>query len=192
MEPKLLSKLCVSFVALLMLVGCNRPSAETPTETPSSDQVLQTAEAIAQATLAAVTPTPTRVPATDTPEIPTETPTPNFTATPSSPILTADYNANIRNGPGENYDIIDYILAGSQGNVTGRYDNSPIGTWWYIERIGGGINGWVWDGAVTVAGNTSGIPVLALPPTSTPTKEPTNPPAATNTPGPTATYTPTP
>ncbi len=189
MEPY---KLLIGAMFTVLIAGCNRPGQESPTETPSSDQVLQTAQAIAEATLAAVTPTPTRVPATETPALPSETPTPDFTATPSSPIITADYNANIRQGPGENYEVIDVILGGAQGNVTGRYDNTPIGTWWYIERIGGGLNGWVWSGAVSVSGNASGVPVLALPPTSTPTKEPTGVPGPTNTPGPTATATATP
>ncbi len=168
--------------AAAALAGCNRPGAETPTETPSSDQVLLTAQAIAEATMAAVTATPTRVPPTDTPEVPTDTPTPMLTATPSSPIITADYNANIRNGPGEIYEVIDVILAGSQGNVIGRYDNSPIGTWWYIERIGEGLNGWVWDGAVTLSGSALGVPALEAPPTSTPSPEPTSPPQPTDTP----------
>lgn len=158
------------------------PGAETPTETPSADQVLQTAQAMAEATLAAETPTATRVPPTATPDIPTQTPTPVLTATPSSPIVTADYNANVRRGPGESYEAIDIFLAGAQGNVVGRYDNSPIGTWWFIERIGEGLNGWVWSGAVTLSGSAVGVPVLALPPTSTPTPEPTSPPQPTATP----------
>lgn len=172
------------------MTGCNLPGGETPTETPSSDQVLQTAQAIAEATLAAVTPTPTRVPPTVTPDVPTATPTTASTATPSSPIVTANYNANIRNGPGEIYLVVDVILAGAQGNVVGRYDNSPIGTWWYIERIGEGLNGWVWDGAVSLSGSTLGVPVLEAPPTSTPSPEPTGEPQPTIAPTASATATP--
>lgn len=174
-----------------LLAACNRPGAETPTATPSSDQVLQTAQAIAEATLAAITPTATRVPPSDTPDVPTETPAPEVTATPSSPIITADYNANVRRGPGEGYEVLDVILLGAQANVVGRYDDSPIGTWWYIERIGDGRDGWVWSGAVSLSGNANGVPGLTPPPTSTPTEEPTDAPAPTEEPTaePTATST---
>lgn len=182
-------KTMLSTVALAALLSaCNLPGREEATATPSSDQVLQTAQAIAAATLSAVTDTPTPLPPTDTPSPPTETPTPAATATPSSPVITADYNANVRNGPGEEYEVIDFLLAGDQANAIGRYDDSPIGTWWLIERIGEGLSGWVWSGAVTLSGSDLGLPVLEPPPTSTPSPEPTGEPVPTNTP--TATGTP--
>ena len=172
----------------VLLAGCNLPGRQPATPTLSSDQVLQTAQAIAQATLAAATPTPTQLPPSPTPAPPTDTPQPSPTGTPSSPIVTANYNANIRRGPdAEGYEGIDFLLAGAQAAVLGRYDNSPIGTWWYIRPISGGRDGWVWSGAVSFSGSEFGIPVLTPAPTSTMPPEPTS----TQTPTLTPTITPT-
>ena len=100
--------------------GCNLSRTPEPTATISSDQVLLTAQAIAQQTLEASTPTITKtsVPPTDT--VPAETLTPTETPTPTSPIVTADYNSNVRAGPGEEYEIIDFLLIGQTANVAGR------------------------------------------------------------------------
>ena len=171
-----------------LLAGCNFPGSEAIPPTLSSDQVVETAQAIAQATLAAVTPTATRLPPTPSPAIPTNTPLPAATLTPASPVVTANYNANIRRGPGENYEVLDYLLGGKQADVLGRYDNSPIGTWWYVRPIGGGITGWVWAGALAFSGSDFGIPALTPAPTSTSAPEPTSTPTQT----PTPTLTPTP
>jgi len=164
-------------ILLLTLGACNLSSQEDSTPTPSSEQVLVTARAIAQSTLDAASPTPTLAPPTDTPGPPTETSTPGPTDTPSITTAVADYNANIRSGPGEEYEIIDFILAGEAGEIVGRYDDTPIGTWWLIRRFGEtGRDGWVWEGAVTLSGNDASVPVLEPPPTPTPAPEPTGPP----------------
>ncbi len=170
-----------------LLAGCNFPGSEAITPTLSSDQVVETAQAIAQATLAAVTPTQTQLPATPSPAPPTDTPLATATPTSGAPVVTANYNANIRRGPGENYEALDFLLGGKQADVLGRYDNSPIGTWWYVRPIGGGITGWVWSGAVTFSGNAFVVPLLTPAPTSTSTPEPTSAPTQTPTVTPTGT-----
>jgi len=163
-------------ILLFALGACNLSSQEDSTPTPSSEQVLVTARAIAQSTLDAASPTPTLAPPTDTPGPPTETATPGPTDTPSITTAVADYNANIRSGPGEEYEIIDFILAEEAGEIVGRYDDTPIGTWWLIRRFGEtGRDGWVWEGAVTLSGNEASVPVLEPPPTPTPTEEPPGP-----------------
>ena len=168
----------VGLMILFTLSACNFSSQEADTPSPSSEQVLQTAQAIAQATLDAVTPTQTMAPPTDTPGPPTETLTPEPTDTPSIPTAVADYNANIRSGPGEEYEVIDFILSEEAGEIIGRYDDTPIGTWWFIRRFGeAGRDGWVWGGAVTLSGNETGVPVLEPPPTATPTEAPPGPTA---------------
>ena len=164
-------------ILLFALGACNLSSQESSTPTPSSEQVLVTARAIAQSTLDAASPTPTLAPPTDTPGPPTETSTPGPTDTPSITTAVADYNANIRSGPGEEYEIIDFILAEEAGEIVGRYDDTPIGTWWFIRRFGEtGRDGWVWEGAVTLSGNESSVPVLEPPPTPTSAPDPTEPP----------------
>lgn len=175
----------VGVLFLFTLSACNFSSQEADTPTPSSEQVLQTAQAIAQATIDSATSTPTLAPPTDTPGPPTETFTPEPTGTPSIPTAVANYNANIRSGPGEEYEIIDFILAEEAGEIVGRYDDTPIGTWWFIRRFGdAGRDGWVWSGAVTLSGSEAGIPILEPPPTPTPTEEPTGPPPPSETPPP--------
>ncbi len=168
---------------LPILASCNLPSREAESPTPSSEQVLQTAQAIAQSTRDAVTPSPLPPTRTNTPEPPAETATPEPTGTPSIPTAVADYNANIRSGPGEEYEVIDFILAGEAGEIIGRWDDTPIGTWYFIRRFGeAGRDGWVWGGAVTLSGNEFGVPAMTPPPTPSGTPEPTNPPAPTETP----------
>jgi hypothetical protein len=105
-------------------------------------------------------------------------------------VITANYNANIRRGPGQDYEALDILFGGKQADVLGRYDNSPIGTWWYVRPIEAGITGWVWSGAVTLGGSDLGVPLLTPAPTTTPTPEPTGVPSATPTATPTASPTP--
>jgi hypothetical protein len=44
----------------------------------------------------------------------------------------------------------------------GRFDDTPIGTWYLVQRIDVGKDGWVWSGAVTLNGDPALIP-LATP-----------------------------
>jgi uncharacterized protein YgiM (DUF1202 family) len=171
-----LSKIALAGIMILPMVsGCGGSPSPAATPTLSKEDVLATAQAIAEATRLAASPTPP--PPTPTPTVTPilETATPTVTATPASATVTATYNANVRMGPGEEYPVIDFLLAGQQGEVLGRYDNSPIGTWYYIKRVGVGLNGWVYSGAVTVGGDASKIPVLEAPPTPTPGPSPTPP-----------------
>ncbi|MGA9534159.1 MAG: SH3 domain-containing protein, partial [Anaerolineales bacterium] len=115
----------------------------------------------------------TRVPKTATPTPIPETPTPTTSPTPESALLIADYNANVRSGPGDVFGGIDFLLQGDQANVEGRYLNDQSGTWYYITRVDQGLPGWIWGGAVTVAGNEATIPFLDSPPTPTPGPSPT-------------------
>jgi SH3-like domain-containing protein len=166
----------------LFVASCSIFAGEQGTPTLSSDAVLQTARAVANATRSAKTSTPTAAPTDPSSPTPLATLEPTETTTPSGIAITADYNANVRNGPGDEYEIIDFILAGQTAEVVGRYDDTPIGTWWFIRRIGQGIDGWVWSGVGTLSGNESLIPFLVPPPTSTPVPLPTNTPGPTDTP----------
>jgi hypothetical protein len=176
------SSLFILLVCLLGITSCSKEAEPSAEPTRSSEDVLRTAEAIADKTRQAVTPTHTNTPIPPSPtELPmTNTPVP--TATPAVPIVRPTYNANVRSGPDETYEIIDFFLEGQEAEVIGRYDHPTMGTWWYIKRIGEGLNGWVWNGAVVLSGNAGAIPYFDPPPTSTPSPRPTNPPAPTDTP----------
>jgi len=151
-------------LASAFAAGCGLGRAPA-TPTISSDDVLRTAQAYAEATRRAVTATPSETPVPPTATIPPATYTPSPTATPSFPVVTAKYNVAVRSGPGEEYPVIDLFLQGQTAQAAGRIDDTPIGTWWLIIRIGQGLNGWVWSGATDFAGDETTIPVLTPPPT---------------------------
>jgi hypothetical protein len=75
-------------------------------------------------------------------------------------MVTADYNAYVRSSPDESADNVDFLLEGQRGYIVGRYENETTGTWWLIERIDEGKDGWIWSGAVTTSGDTLGVPLI--------------------------------
>jgi uncharacterized protein YgiM (DUF1202 family) len=85
----------------------------------------------------------------------------------------ADYNANVRSGPDEDFAIVDFLLLGDQANAVGRYLSEETGTWYYLIRLNEGINGWIWGGAVTILGDEDLIPFLDPPPEPTEGPSPT-------------------
>jgi hypothetical protein len=143
-----------------------------PTPTLSADAVLSTAQAIAEQTRSAATPTFTLAPVSPTATLPLETGTPTPTATSTSAVVTANYNANVRSGPGENYLVIDVFLQGETAAAVGKYDDPIGGRWWSIHRLAQGIDGWVWGGAVVFSGEDASVPFLIPPPTPTKTPVP--------------------
>jgi len=154
----------MSLVILAVVLGaCSGANAGTPT--PSAEDVIRTAEALAQQTRQAATATlsPTAVtPTTPTATLVLATPTLAVSATPvvSGPVATANYPVAVRDGPGEQYEDIDLFLTGQMARVVGRYDDTPIGTWFLLQRIDVGLDGWVWSGAVTLTGDPALIPVI--------------------------------
>ncbi len=153
--------------AFLVSAGCSLSAGTASTPTPSAEQVIRTAQAMAEATRGAATPTLPPSPVPPSPTMPLATDTPASTSTPTSPIATADYNANVRSGPDESYPVIDVFLQGQTADVVGRNNNlssgTSGGTWWLLRRIGGGLDGWVFSGAVTLSGDSSGVPNQELP-----------------------------
>jgi uncharacterized protein YgiM (DUF1202 family) len=154
-------------IALLLvwvtfLWGCSvaEPGEGVPTRT--SGEVFETAQARAEVTREATFQTPPPTPVTPSPTAPLVTSTPSLTSTPtpSQPIVTANYNAYVRSGPDETYDNIDFLLDGQSGVVVARYENETNGTWYLIERIEQGRNGWVWSGAITLAGDASVVNIV--------------------------------
>jgi len=176
--------LAVAVLALLGACGTNRTQPATPTL--SSDDVIRTAEAIAENTRRAASPTPSPTPTTPSPTPTLATATPPHTNTPSIPTVRARENARVRRGPGEQYELIDFLFADQTAEVLGRNENPTTGTWWFVRRIGQGLDGWVWNGVVEFSGDLARVPFLPAPPTSTPSPGPTD----TATPAPSATFTP--
>ena len=176
--------LCLVIVASLVIANCSSEQDPSKQPTRSSEDVLRTAEAIAEKTRQASTNTPVPVPteSTPSPTVVEETATPLPTETPASPIVRPNYNANVRSGPDEIYPVIDFFLEGQEADVIGLNIHPVLGTWWYIKRIGPGLNGWVWGGAVTLFGDASNVPYFEAPPTPTATVKVETQPPATETP----------
>jgi uncharacterized protein YraI len=89
--------------------------------------------------------------------------------TACSPTVTANLNANVRNGPGTVYDPVGNLLTGQTATVAGK---SADGTWWYIN-FPAAAGGYDWISASTVTATclpvtVAVIPAPPLPPTSTP------------------------
>jgi hypothetical protein len=174
---------CVIVFASFIISGCSSDGGTPEQPTRSSEDVIRTAEAIAEKTRQFSTNTPEINPTqvTPSPTIIEATFTPAPTETPLSPKVRANYNANVRSGPDEIYPVIDFFLEGQEADVIGLNNHPTMGTWWYIKRIGQGLNGWVWGGAVTLSGDASEIPYFETPPTPTATKKVDTQPAPTDT-----------
>jgi len=153
--------LLASLLALAGLAaGCTGAGLGTPT--PSAEDVIRTAEAMAEQTRQAATPTSSLTPVTPTATFMPVTPTVAVTPTPavSGPVVTADYPVTVRVGPGETYAQVDLMLTGQMARVVGRFDDTPIGTWYLLQRIEVGKDGWVWSGAVALVGDPALIPLV--------------------------------
>lgn len=166
MQTMIRSLLLVAFC--LLLLGCTPGEEMNSTPTRSGEEVISTAKAFAELTRQATAQTPPPTPIPPSPTAIPPTPTSEPTETLGPPIVTANYNAIVRNGPDEAYNQIDVFFEGQTAEVIGRYNNLVSGTWWYIQRIGEGKDGWVWDEAVILTGSVDGVPFRDAPPTPNP------------------------
>ncbi len=159
-------KQSLTIIALLAisstLWGCSAAGSPGSEPTRSSAEVLETAQARAELTREATFQTPPPTPVTPSPTAPlfTQTPTTTLTPTPSQPTVTADFNAYVRSGPDETYENLDFLLEGQQAVILALYENETNGTWYLIDRVEQGRDGWIWSGAVTLSGNVSGVSVV--------------------------------
>jgi hypothetical protein len=151
-----------------MLLGCTSGEETISAPTRSGEEVINTARAYAEQTRQATAQTPPPTPIPPSPTATPLTPTLEPTETLGPPIAIAKYNAKIRNGPDESYNQIDVFFEGQTADIIGRYENPVSGTWWYIQRIGEGKDGWVWDEAVTLTGSVESVPSREAPPTPNP------------------------
>jgi uncharacterized protein YraI len=103
------------------------------------------------------------------------TPTPTAAAQlvqDCSPIVTTTTVANVRGGPGTNYNIVGAIPLGGTAPVAGKNADS---TWWYIQFAGGpGGYAWIAASVTTATCIPATLAIIAAPPA----------PAAANNPAP--------
>ena len=103
------------------------------------------------------------------------------------PTVQALSTVNVRQGPGQDYEIVGTLVYLQVQSITGRATNAP---WWQITLPGDRI-GWVADAAVAVQGNIAYVPPVSAPPLDggtptpgpvwNPTPDPTCPPVPTPT-----------
>jgi uncharacterized protein YraI len=87
----------------------------------------------------------------------------------AGPVAVAyqEEGANVRSGPGTEYDSIGRMIRGQSAPIIGQALNGDR-LWYQIVYFGGPNNtGWVWDRLVRVDGDTGLIPQAAVPPTPT-------------------------
>jgi Bacterial SH3 domain len=106
-----------------------------------------------------ITPTPSITPpASETPLPPTDTPTPP--PPPTAAVRgTVKFNSpavNLREGPGENFKVLQPVRAGTPLTVIGLNEAKT----WYIVQLDGGTEGWLLADLVIVANETP-IPVFS-------------------------------
>jgi len=107
------------------------------------------------------TPLPTFIIPTETP-LPTMTPLPSATSTPNAPVaFPKELGANCRFGPGEEWEIISALPAGTIVEIAGRVSET---TWWYVhDPLHPDQFCWVAASVVDTSGNLTIVPILRLP-----------------------------
>jgi uncharacterized protein YgiM (DUF1202 family) len=120
--------------------------------------------------------------ATDTPVPATQTPT---LVKPGTPSVLAKSSVEVRNGPGDEYDLIGFLPEGAEAVITSRDQSTE---WWQIQTtLSGDRVGWIKaDADLINVADTNNVPIALAPPTPTPNNTST-PPLAPDTPAPTAT-----
>lgn len=108
---------------------------------------------------------------------PTSAPTPTATSPPPTstpvPLPLAQVQAaiaNLRSGPGTNYDVIGQVKQGVQILITGRSENRD---WWEVQNPERGV-AWI-AGGLVAARSVDNVAVKQAPPTPTPRPTPTPP-----------------
>lgn len=148
--------------AAFLLWGGRGGGSVTPTAAPATPAASPTAPAAHEGRT--FTPTPSAaVPTASATATRGVTATPTPTAGP--PYVVAREEANCRFGPSTQYDAVSYLHEGQSSLIEGR---NQAGDWWWIRRLDGAGHCFVWNGLVTVYGDTSHVPVIPDPPTPTP------------------------
>ncbi len=178
------TKILISTLILFsILTSCNMPMGQAPGTQPlANDPVSFDANAMATAVELTAAARVTEIAGSVVPATTTVTNTPIVTTTPTitltsapvvsgpcSPTVTATVIANVRSGPGTDYDIVGSLSLGQTATIVGRNDAY---TWWYIDYPGvAGNRAWIAGSVVTSACVPSVVQVVAAPPLpATPTE----------------------
>jgi serine/threonine-protein kinase len=178
-----------SALARELLAGAPAEPTKTEQPTPESPTPVHTLAAAVPTSTAVPTTASTRTPFPSPTNSPTHTPTAPPTAvtdpsaTPPATFRVDVSSANLRRGPGTNYEVDGYVLRGQSVVVLARNDGAFI---WYNVETEDGRSGWVAAdiGSPTGPDGLAEVAVAAtipVPPTPTPTPTPTSTPSPTAT-----------
>jgi hypothetical protein len=169
------SKAWIFVIVFVFILSCNLPMGgaapvEVATLAPSVANVDAVGTSVELTTIAKMTEAAGNAAVV---VAPSETPTvtPSVTPTQCNPTAVATADANIRSGPGKEYDIVGSLLLNSATTVAGRNDAN---TWWYVLVPGSTTNyGWIAGTVVSTSCLPQAVQVVAAPPTPIP-PSPTN------------------
>lgn len=156
----------IGIIALaLAILSCNTPQGQQIYDLQTKVAMLLTATAAGAAAVPPGAPIPAGQPPVPPGVVPPAAPPP-ASATPCTPIVTANQNANVRFGPSTLFDPpVGNLLTGQTAEVQGKNED---GSWWYIV-FAGAPTGHGWISSITV--NASCLPAtvasVAGPPTPT-------------------------
>lgn len=138
-------------------------SHASPTKTPTlaSTSAAYLSQSLSTPTLPSLTPVPTPTPS------PTPLPTTALSATPAIPTFTLHENAFCRKGPDGSYPDVTAIPNGDTVEILGV---SQDGFWYFVYWRRFDARCWVAAATGQTSGNSQGVPVLAAPATSAPTR----------------------
>ncbi len=114
----------------------------------------------------------------------TEVPPPTNTiepppTVPGAPGVTANVDANVREGPSTDFKGVGALLNGQSATIEGK---DPTGTWYQITFPAGvGGKAWIAASTVTTSGDVNSLPIVSSPATYTSTPTNTATAAATAT-----------
>ena len=160
-------------ILLAFMSGCIPQSTATlapVTETATAMQIVPTYTNTPSppTSTATLQPSATSTPTPPPTKSPTSTPSPTATKEPAA--LTTDQNSICRSGPGTVYDVVTYLVEGTQADVEGRIEDD---SWWLIQVPEVEAACWVSAVLVSVQGDIERLPVLTPPPLPTLSPTPT-------------------
>ena len=178
--------ICLLIVGLILFSGCSFTQQDLDTAEMQAtvdeyirqlDALEKTAQQMAVLTNSALPtvvplqtyePTSTRRPTLENTNTAAPTNTVTITPSPTSPAQAfISGNTNCRTGPSKSYDWATLVLAGQTVDIIGR-DTSD--QYFVIRNPNGDGACWLWKAYATQIVSTGRIPVLASPPTKTPTR----------------------
>lgn len=153
-----------------------------PTRISANPNQVTTIPSTTQVSRPSATSAPSQTP-TSVPPTTTESPMP----TPATPIGQVAGQVVLRQGPGNIYAAIREVNPSDSITILGQ---SEDGLWFLVQQQNG-IQGWLQQSVLTIAGNVAGLDVIDAPPTPTATSTITLTPTLTPTMTPSPTLTPT-